>query len=267
APSTLVIHFRVKPFNADADVTVTGNGISPITIPVTVLFNTEPQLVTNPRGLTFTAFAGGSPVAAAVLAFNQNRDVVDSLANYVIDNGFVLPPWLDATATGLPSANFGGRDTAAAVQVTVDPGTLLADSVYTETVHLAADCYPSTGNHCSSDPKTFALPVTVVVERGLVVGVDNATIFVPAGTSTSFIDIPITNGGSTPIGGLTADVGGAQWLTASFQGGTAAPTTLRLTANPTSFIAGATVNTTVTVAASSPGGVPSRTINVTMRVY
>ncbi|HJQ19838.1 MAG TPA: Ig-like domain-containing protein, partial [Gemmatimonadaceae bacterium] len=201
APSTLVIHFRVKPFNADADVTVTGNGISPIVIPVTVLFNTQPQLVTNPRGLTFTGFAGGSSLSTSVLAFNQNREIKDSLMNYGI-NSSAFPSWLSATATGLPSAAFNGRDTAATVQVSVDPSALLADSTYTDTVRVTAEeCLVAFGEStCAANGtfRQFALPVTVVVERGLVVGVDNATIFVPAGTSTSFIDIPITNGGSTP---------------------------------------------------------------------
>lgn len=270
-PRTLTVRTKVKPFSASAIVHVTGTGIATIDIPVSVLFNVEPELVTNPRGVAFTAFAGGPPVALPVLAFNQNRTISpsDSLRNFARD-ATALPSWLSVSFT--PLRDLYGMDTAATVTVTANPVTLLADSVYTDTVRLKADHCATSAGYCTlpapfNPVKFFKLPVRLTVERGLVVSVANATLFAPVGTATVTRDIAITNGGSTTISGLSASVGGASWLSAAFIGGTAAPSTLRLTANPTGLARGSVFTTTVTVSASSPSGVPSKSFPVTLRVY
>ena len=264
APRTLVVAARVRPSGATATLRVTGTGMSPVYIPLNVLFNISPELVTNPRGIAFNAFAGSSSVQATALAFNQNRTVSRTLRDFRINTSVALPAWLTASAADLP----GGvaTDTAATITVTANPFALLPDNIYTDTVRVEAnECCAGDGSVLGT--KLFKMPVALVVERGLVVAAGDVTLFGAAGTTAVSKDIAITNGGSTAISGLAANFTGASWLSATFVGGTGAPTTLRLTANPTGLARGSVVSTTVTISASSPTGVPSKSIPVTFRVY
>jgi hypothetical protein len=175
--------------------------------------------------------------------------------------------------------NSGGRDTAANFAITVNPTGLAADAIVTDTVRLKAETcetdtdpngpHTCTGTGAVDFSGKFKLPVTVMVERGLVLPVSDVTVFVPVGTTPVTKDISITNGGSTTISGLSAAITGTSTpaLTASIVGGTTAPSTLRLSVNPTGKLRGASESTVVTVAASSPTGVPSKTVNVTIRYY
>jgi hypothetical protein len=272
-PTTLVVTTNVKPFSASATVRITGTGMPDLDIPVNILFNIEPEVVTQSRGLTFTAFAGGPSKTDSVVAFNQNRTLNDSLFGYQEDAAVFNPhaSWLTGiTFTALNNA--GGRDTASKVRVTINPANLLADSIYTDTIGVRAKkCVFVASNPCDQTGNdfrpTYKLPIKVVVERGLVLSASDVTMFAATGTTTVTRDITISNGGATVVSGLAANVGGAGWLSASFVGGTAAPTTLRLTANPTGLARGSVQSTTVTVSASTPTGVPNKTFTVTFRVY
>ncbi len=266
APRTLVVRARVAPGFASATVRVRGVGMTDITFPLQVLFNTAPELVTNPRGVAINGFAGGANVFTSVVAFNQNRDVPNELKNIRLKSTYTLPSWLAASFTALTVA---GIDTASTVGLTFYPAGLLADSTVTDTVRLIADeCTPGSGTcTVTGTTKEFGMPVRFVVERGLVVSVADARIFAPAGTASVTQDVAITNGGSTTISGLALNVGGAAWLSGTFTGGTAVPSTLRLSANPTGYARGTVLNTTVTISASSPSGVPARSFPVTLRVY
>jgi adhesin/invasin len=271
APATLVVRAVAAPTNATADITVTGNGMTPLVIPIQVFFNINPALVTNPRGLMFTAFAGSStPMTATVVGFNQNRTVDDSLMDYAIDNLVARPSWI-TNATVTPLNNASGRDTAATYAITVNPSGMAADSIASANVGLKAQVCGTGVGTCSDAGfgSTFSLPVKLVIERGLVLPVSDVTIFVPVGTTPVTKDIPITNGGSTTISGLSAAITGTATpaLTPSILGTTTAPSTLRLSVNPTGKLRGATENTVVTVAASSPSGVPSKIVTVTIRYY
>ena len=218
------------------------------------------------RGMAINGFAGGANVVTSVVAFNQNREVANKLKNFRLKSTYTPPTWLNATFLALTS---GGIDTAATVGLTFYPAGLFADSTVTDTVRVIADECSVSGGTCTATgtTKEFGMPVRFVVERGLVLSVADATIFAPFGTTAVTQDIVITNGGSTTISGLVSNVGGAAWLSGTFTGGTTAPTSLRLTANPSGYARGTVLNTTVTVTASSPSGVPSKSFPVTFRVY
>jgi hypothetical protein len=259
-PTTLSIISQVRPFSASAVVRVQGNGMPAREFPISVVFNIDPELVTNARNLNFKARVGQTSVADTVTALNQNS-ANGSLSNYRVDpTGPAVPSWLSLAFT--PQGN------TARVIATANVTGFTRDTVISDTigVRLIADCPTPAG--CFSGPsKTFSLAYVLVVERGLVTSLSNAALFAPVGGSAVTQDILVTNQGSGELTGLQAAVaGGASWLSAAYVGGSTTPAVLRLTANPTGLAAGV-YNTTVTVSTGAGASLQTRVVPVRLTVY
>ncbi len=259
-PTTLSIISQVRPFSASAVIRVQGNGMAAREFPVSVLFNIEPELVTNARNILLKGRVGGANVADTVVALNQNV-ANGGLTNYRVDPaGPAVPSWMSFAFT--PTGN------SANVVVTANLAGFTRDTVIVDTigVRLIADC-TDPGDCFSGPSKTFNLAYALVVERGLVSALSNVGLFAPVSGGAVTQDVQFTNSGAGELSGLGVSIaGGAPWLSAAFVGGSTTPATLRLTANPTGLAAGQ-YNTTVTVSVGAGASLQQRTLPVRLTVY
>ncbi|MFN0097027.1 MAG: beta strand repeat-containing protein, partial [Gemmatimonadaceae bacterium] len=257
-PTTLSIISQVRPFSASAVIRVQGNGMPTRDFPVDVFFNIEPALVTNARNVMLKGRVGGANVADTVVALNQNV-ANPGLTNYRRDlAGPALPSWL--TVTFQPSGN------NANVIFSANLASFSRDTVVSDSVRVIADC-TIVGDCFSGTVKGYYVPYSLIVERGLVTSLANASLFAAVGGTSVAQDVAVSNSGAGELTGLTATIGaGATWLTAAFVGGTTTPATLRLTANPAGRAAGE-YNTTVTVRTGAGATLQTRIIPVRFVVY
>src|SRR5881296_1087035 len=115
----------------------------------------------------------GLAVSATVAALSAAPP--DSLRNYSRDHSRPLPSWI--TVSVVPTSGPGGAaDSAATVALTANPTSLLADSIYKDTVLVRAEKCVTSGGTCTKNGtfKTFKLAVAFVIERGFVVGAADA---------------------------------------------------------------------------------------------
>ena len=259
-PTTLSIISQVRPFSATAVVRVQGNGMPTRDFPVSVFFNIESELVTNARNIMLKGRVGGTSVSDTVVAFNQNV-ANGQLTNYRVDPlGPAVPSWM--TLTFAPQGN-NATVIASASLTGFTRDTVISDTVG---VRLMADCTIPTD--CSSGAsKRFSLAYALLVERGLVTSLSNATLFAPVGGAAVSQDVAVSNSGAAELSGLSVSVaGGASWLSAAFVGGSVTPATLRLTANPTGRVAGQ-YDTTITVSTGAGATLQTRTIPVRLTIF
>ena len=261
-PSTLSIRSRIFAFGGLATIHVTGTGMAPRDFDITVAFNTESELVTNPRNVVMRAIAGGPSRLDSVMAFNQNSANQGlTSSSYKVNPDSALPPaWL-TVAIVQPVGD------SAKIRLTANPAGHFAGELLTYRLPLEA-AYVSVSFPRTPTRKFFSLPIEFTVEGGLSASLANATLFAPVGTTAASQDILVNHNGAGELGTLQVSVaGGAPWLAAAYvAGATATPATLRLTATPTGLAKG-TYATTVTITSGAGATLQTRTIPVKFTVF
>lgn len=227
-PSTLSIVSQVRPFTASATIRVAGSGMTSRDFQVTVAFNVQPELVTNPRNLVIRGLANRAFTTLPIMAFNQNS-AHPGLTNFRVNIPVspTPPAWLTQDRIRWLTVGDSGR-------LTIDIPAM-GETFASDTIEILADC--TDPNLCAQPavPKRFKVPYTLIVERGIGVPYDSLTVFA-ADSTPIVVDIPVLSLGASEYRGRfdwTAFVS-TPWITAAafLGGGTSTPTTLRLTLDP-----------------------------------
>ncbi len=244
-------------YSATVNIASPGASNTPLAVPVSLTVTTPPSIVLSASSRTFSAVIGeADPFTQAVTITNGGGGVLNGLSTnivYAVGSG-----WLTAT---LNTTTATATLTLGAARGALSVGT------YSATVNVTSPV-------ASNSPR--AITVTFTVTQPTIVLGNSAPSFSKAsGTGAApALAIPITNGGGGDLTGLTAQiisyagpVPNTGWLTATLNG-TAAPTTVTLTANagtPGAPRAPGTYTATVRIASPVAGNSP-RDISVTFNV-
>ena len=246
---------------------------SPFSIPVTVVVDSKPMLVTTPAALSFAAPAGGQSPSpqTVVLSSTSGTDVLNY--NLGVTQGNAPSTWLFA------SPSFGNTSTGSTITVNVLSSSLPAGT-YSGTVGIVGT--NSSGAATANSPVT--IPVTLQVTSGsltlsatalnfayTVGAASPATQTVTVGSSTSnplvfsvlatstptaWLNVTPTSGTTGSSGTLTVMVDGTKLTTPGTYTGSIAVT------SPGAGNSPATVNVTVVVSAGTISA-PTTTLSFT----
>jgi len=247
---------------------------SPFSIPVTVVVDSKPMLVTVPAALSFAAPAGGQSPSPQTIALSSTSGT--DVLNYTItgvSQGGAPSTWLFASPTS------GSTTSGNVITVNIFSSSLPAGS-YNGTVTLAAS--NSSGAATANSP--VVIPVGLQVTSGsltlsatslnfaytvggaspatqtVTVGssTSNPLVFsaVPTSTPTAWLNVTPTSGTTGSSGALTVSVDGTKLITPGTYNGSITVT------SPGAGNSPATVNVTVVVSAGTISA-PTTTLSFT----
>lgn len=258
APATLTLQanptgLAIGSYQARVTVSAAGADGSPRTIDVSLVVSQNATIILTPTALTLSAVAGSTPPATTIAVSNGGGGTLSGLSLGPVQYGSGASGWLVVTLGA----------TQAPAQVTVAAASAsLAAGTYSATVQVRSSL-------AGVAPAT--LTVTLSVRNAAMIVASTASVPLTATGSQPNPSriVGVTNGGSGPLGGLSAVTTYAPsqstgWLSTAFAGGqTTAPTSFTLQAVTSSLAAGSYA---ATVRLSSPDAPATTDVNVTLDV-
>jgi hypothetical protein len=260
APATLTLvgntsGLAAGSYNATVGLTSSVAGVAPVDIVVSLTVSSGPAIQLSASTVDVTAEHTTDAASTEV-------DVTNSGGGTLSDLTLGTPAYGTGEPTGWLDGSLDTNTAPATITLTFATAGLGSGS-YTATV-------PVESSVASNSPVDLVVNLTVGPAPVIAVNPGNVLFATWGGAPVpSSQAVQITNTGGGTLSGLSASIGSYtggsdDWLDATFDGGTTAPTTLLLVPNTTALTAG-TRTAVVTVSSTVPG-VASRTINVTYTV-
>lgn len=260
APATLTLvgnttSLAAGSYNATVRVSSTVAGVAPVDIDVPLTVSPGPAIQLSSSTLSVTATYATNAASQTVTVTNSGGGTLSDLTLGAVTYGAGQP-------TGWLGRSLDTNTAPATITLTFATAALASGS-YTATL-------PVQSSVASNSPVNLVVNLTVGPAPVISVNPGSATFATWGGAALPASQaVQITNTGGGTLSGLQVSIGSyvggsAGWLTATFSGGTTAPTTLLLQPNTTALTAGP--RTAVVTISSTVPGVASRTVNVTYTV-
>jgi hypothetical protein len=256
APATLTLianttALAAGSYSATVRLSSTVAGVAPVNITVPLTVSPGPAIQLSSSTVAVSATYAINPAQRSVTVQNSGGGTLSGLTLGAVTYGAGQP-------TGWLSRSLSTTTAPATITLTFATASLASGS-YSATLPVQSAVADNSPVNLTVN-LTVGPPPSISVNPGSVSFAAWGGAALPASQA-----VQITNTGGGSLSGLSTSIsytsGSSGWLTATFSGGTTAPTTLLLRPNTTALSAG-TRTAVVTVSSSVPG-VASRTVNVT----